>query len=76
MLVLKERRDVSWDDMPNIEDPFFAQSDIKTHFGQSFGAGQIWGLWDALEACVYDGTRRDESALRQLLDALEWGSFF
>ncbi|MFT4928076.1 MAG: hypothetical protein ACI8WB_004191 [Phenylobacterium sp.] len=76
MLELKQRCDVSWDDMARIEDPFFAKTEIEQHFYHSNGVECIWGLTDILETYAYCAMKPDQAALSQVLDGLEHGKFF
>lgn len=75
MLALKHADEIDWYEMAEIEDPFFAKFVISDNFHQSgdgrhYATEHIWGLEDIVERCVCDGTRRDEAALEQMLEAL------
>lgn len=82
MLALKTLREINWDDMPNIEHPFFAGSAIRNYFNGSIRAEPIWGLTEALDDCLYGQSlcnldrRDDELALQPVIEALERGQFF
>jgi hypothetical protein len=76
MLELKQRRDIGWDDMSRIEDPFFAKTEIEHYFYQTDGIDSILGLSDVIKGFTDGPLSRDEGTLRQLQDALEWGQIF
>jgi hypothetical protein len=76
MLELKQRRDIGWDDMARIEDPFFAKTEIEHRFYQTDDVDDIWGLPDIHGMHTYSSSKRDDAALQQILTGLMQGQFF
>jgi len=72
---LKYARDIDWQDLPLIEDPVFARSDIKEAF---FHDAPIWGITEILrnETLGVYAPERDSRSLARLLELLEGGEIF
>lgn len=76
---LKRPEDLEWSDLPNIEHPFFARSDIEWAFLDDDEPDRIWDLDDVL-ADLFDDLdpppHWDPATLDLLLDEIDYGEVF
>ncbi len=75
---LKRTRDIEWRDLPRIESPFFARSQVERAFFDRYGPNCIWGIDEVLRDGHHEFQRpnRDRWVLDRLLKLLETGKVF
>ncbi len=71
---LKESSEITLDDLPKIEKPFFAKSEVEHSFYGLYSTKSIWNLEDKLRKYTTSGDRNYEYALKELLKRVEDGS--
>ena len=75
---IKRAGDIEWRDLPKIEHPFFARSQIERAFFDCHGSRRVGGIDQMLrDGCHYPhGLSRDQWRLDRLLKQVERGDLF
>ncbi|HEB93275.1 MAG TPA: hypothetical protein ENI94_07370, partial [Gammaproteobacteria bacterium] len=76
---LKRGKNIGWRDLPKIESPFFACSQVKWAFFNHYGGDRVRGIDEMLRndaRGLLHTPRRDEQALKGLLEKIEHGQIF